>query len=121
MKKLVILISLIFIFLTFLLFLLKNMDSQTNNYLNKEEVLENTAIQRGWIPDILPDSAYKIVETHNIDTNKLNGSFKYLEKDEEIFLDNLKSQESRLVWGNFEFKVDKANNRVKFFNLSSEN
>lgn len=120
MKKVIKFISLIFIFLLLILFLLIDMDRQTNYYSNKHEVLRDNAIQRGWIPNILPNSAYEIVETHNIDTNKLSGTFKYLEKDEQNFLNSLKKQENKLVWEDFEFIVDTKNNKVKFFDFSSK-
>jgi len=111
MKK--ILINFVFLLMSLILlfYILKNTDIQTNTYLNKQEVLKNNAIQKGWIPNILPNSAYDIIETHNIDTNKIYGSFKYLQKD-EIFLTHLAS---RYKEKGFTFKINKKKNKVKFY------
>ncbi len=109
------------IFFTLFYFLLNHFfsDMQINKYPNLQEVKNDTAIQRGWIPAILPDSAYNIVESHDLDTNTIFGSFNYKEKDEETFiqhLTDLNDAEHMLEWGNFLFKVDKKINLVKFRN-----
>ena len=94
-------------------------DLTINKYNNIEAVKENTAIQEGWIPAIIPDSAYDISETHDLDKNTLFGSFSYKEKDEAGFMDNLTVQEelnNTLQWGNFLFKVDKKSNHVQYRN-----
>ncbi len=94
-------------------------DMQISKYSNLQEVKNNAAIQGGWIPAILPDSAYDIVESHDLDTNTIFGSFKYKEEDEETFIQNLTDLNDRdhiLQWENFLFKVDKELNSVKFRN-----
>jgi len=122
MKKMLIASVIFFTLFYFLLnFILSHFfpDMQINKYANLEEVKTNTAIQGGWIPAILPDSAYDIVESHDLDTNTIFGSFKYKEKDEETFMQNLtdiNSADDMLKWGNFIFKVDKNLNQVKFKN-----
>ena len=118
MKKLLIAAALFFV----LIFLLINQtfeDMQINKYPNLEEVKNDTAIQKGFIPAILPDSAYDIVESHDLDTNTIFGSFKYKEKDEEVFMQNLTDMHNAdlmLEWGNFIFKVNKELNQVNFRN-----
>ncbi|WP_415405758.1 hypothetical protein ACLHDG_08310 [Sulfurovum sp. CS9] len=112
----VILNILIFIaIVVFLLFLLFS-DTQKNTYKNKKEVIKDNAIQRGWIPEILPDSAFQIIETHNLDTNSINGSFQYSEKDEDIFINKLQNINGILIWKDFQFIIDKTNNRIEFKN-----
>ena len=99
-------------------------DMQISKYSNLQEVKTDTAIQRGFIPAILPASASKIVESHDLDTNTIFGSFKYEEKDEETFMQNLtdlNNKEEMLEWGNFLFKVDKELNLVKFRNKPGSN
>lgn len=94
-------------------------DVTINKYNNIEAAKENAAIQEGWIPAILPHSAYDISETHNLDKNTLFGSFNYKEKDEAGFMDHLTVQEdmnNTLQWGNFLFKVDKESNHVQYRN-----
>lgn len=118
MKKILIAVALF----TILIFLLINQnfeDMQISKYETLEEVKNNKAIQGGWIPAILPASAYDIVESHDLDTNTIFGSFKYKDEDEETFIQNLtdfNSADDMLEWGNFIFKVDKNLNQVKFRN-----
>jgi len=92
---------------------------QINKYEDLEVVKEQAAIQKGWIPAILPSSAFDIVETHDIDTNTILGSFSYKEKDEEKFLQNLiivNDTNNTLEWEKFLFRVDTELNKVKFIN-----
>lgn len=94
-------------------------DTEINKYANLEEVKKNTAIQKGFIPAILPVSAHTIVESHDLETNTTFGSFKYEEKDEAAFLQNLTDlhdADHTLEWGNFLFKMDKKLNLVMFRN-----
>jgi len=97
-------------------------DVQINKYENKAVVIENQIIKKGWVPAILPESAYKIVETHDIDTNTLFGSFNYKEQDEATFIQQLTvkpDMNNTLEWKNFLFQVDKEKNYVKFRNKPS--
>ncbi len=94
-------------------------DAQINKYPNLQDVKNDTAIQRGIIPAIIPISAYDIKETHDLDTNTIVGSFHYKELDEEKFIENLTNLNginNTLEWGNFLFKVNKKLNHVNFRN-----
>jgi ABC-type transport system involved in Fe-S cluster assembly fused permease/ATPase subunit len=94
-------------------------DVQINKYKDIQVVKENQVMEKGWIPAILPESAYEIVETHNIDTNELFGSFKYKQNDEEKLMEDLtivQDMNQTYTWGNFLFKVDKKLKRVKYRN-----
>jgi len=121
MKK----IALLLVLFALLIVLVLNQnfkDIQISKYETIEEVKKNNAIKEGWIPAILPESAFEIVESHELDTQILYGSFKYKEKDEERFMKNLISSSASdeiLTWGNFLFKVDKKENIVKFKNRSN--
>ncbi len=96
-------------------------DMQISKYSDLQEVKTDTAIQRGFIPANLPASASKIVESHDLDTNTIFGTFNYEEKDEETFMQNLTDADDMLEWGNFLFKVDKKLNQVKFRNKPGSN
>ncbi len=94
-------------------------DTQINKYPDIQTVMDNNATQDGWIPAILPASAYDITETHDLDANTLFGSFKYKEIDEERFMENLTvvdEMNNTLEWGNFLFRVDNKINHVKYRN-----
>ena len=127
MKKMLIASIIFFTLFYFLLnFILSQFfpDMQISKYSNLQEVKTDTAIQRGFIPAILPASASKIIESHDLDTNTIFGSFNYEEKDEETFMQNLTdihNVDLMLEWGNFLFKVDKELNLVKFRNKPGSN
>jgi hypothetical protein len=98
-------------------------DIQINKYSDIEAVKDQKAIKDGWIPSILPKSAYEIIETHDVDNHTLYGSFKYKEEDETLFMQHFsKSTENNntLSWGDFLFKVDTSHNSVKFRNKIEE-
>ncbi len=118
MKKLLVIIVVIAGLVYFLLSSFSS-EVQINKYEDLEVVKEQAAIQKGWIPAILPSSAFDIVETHDIDTNTLFGSFSYKEKDEEKFLQNFiitNDTDNTLEWEKFLFRVDTELNKVKFRN-----
>ena len=108
-----IIFSILSVILIFLLVI--NMDIDRNTYNTMKEVLEDKATNRGWIPAIIPVSSYDITEVHNIDTNQIDGSFYYHEKDKMSFLDNF--SEDNLTWNGFIFTIDRDNNFVRFKSL----
>ena len=95
-------------------------DVTINKYKDRESVVKEQAIERGWIPGLLPKSAYNIEETHDLDTNQLFGRFSYKPADEKVLMDTLKpynESNSTYRWGNFLFKIDTKTHSVKFRNL----
>ncbi len=98
-------------------------DVQINKYKDMATVQEEKTIEHGWIPGILPKSAYDIVETHNIDTNTVFGTFKYKEQDEVSFMQHLtglNDDNQTMLWGGFLFRVNKEENYVKFRNKTNK-
>jgi hypothetical protein len=98
-------------------------DVQINKYEDFNVAKENKALEKGWVPSILPNSAYEIAETHDIDTNAVFGSFKYKEEDEKMLLEQLKLKSdinNTYEWKNFLFKIDTKENRVKFRNKDTK-
>ncbi len=120
--KYILLLIVSFLVLGYVVFTSRYSDVQINKYQDIDVVKENKAIQNGWVPAILPNSAYEITETHNPDAHTLFGSFKYKDEDEEKFMKNftdLNSENNTLSWENFLFKVDKKLNQVKYRNKPS--
>ena len=120
--KKILLFILSFVALIYVVFIQRYSNVQINKYEDIEVVKKNKAIQEGWVPAILPYSAYEITETHDPDANTLFGSFQYKEKDEAGFMDHLTVQEelnNTFKWGNFLFKVDKESNHVQYRNIPS--
>ena len=94
-------------------------DIDVNKYKNIKEVRKDKAIERGWVPAILPKSAYNIIEIHDLDTNRLYGRFYYKEKDETLLLQHLEFIEDTndtYVWQDFLFRLDIQKNIVKYRN-----
>jgi len=120
--KSIILLILSFLVLGYVVFIQRYSDAQINKYEDIQVVKENQAIQKGWVPAILPDSAYEITETHDLDANTLFGNFKYKEQDEAGLMQHLTVKEdmnNTLEWGDYLFRVDKKLNYVKYRNKPS--
>ena len=115
MKKIILLILALFVVFYFLLTHYFS-DVEINRYDSLETVKEQNAIEKGWIPQNLPASAYEIVETHSSDTNDVFGKFSYKEEDEASFLSRLKEENGVYVGEKFLFKVNKEKNLVDFRN-----
>ena len=115
MKKLLLIILLAFLAI-YLVLTSYFPNTEINKYDSLETVQAEKVIEKGWIPKILPASAYNIVESHDIDTNTVFGKFSYKERDEVEFLSKLKESNETYVGENFLFKIDKEKNRVNFRN-----
>ncbi len=105
--------------LVYLLFSTFFVDVQINKYQDKATVIDQEAIKNGWVPSILPKSAFNIAETHDLDKNTVFGSFKYKENDEQSFMQHLTAlhdEKQTQSWENFLFRVDTKKNIVKFRN-----
>ncbi|BAF72017.1 hypothetical protein [Sulfurovum sp. NBC37-1] len=118
MKKIIIAMLLFFVAV---FFMLKYYFSDTiiNKYPDVESVKKESAIQKGWIPALLPDSAYDIEETHDIDSNQLFGRFYYKEVDEERIVQKLTpapDMNNTFEWGDFLFRINKEKNEVRYRN-----
>ncbi len=101
-------------------------DVQINKYADRDTVIQEKAIEKGWVPDILPKSAYDISETHDTDTHEIFGSFYYRDTDEAKLLSQLRllpDANETYMWKDFLFKVDKAKKHIKYRNkiVSKEN
>jgi len=94
-------------------------DVQINKYDSKSVVKQEQAIERGWVPGIIPDSAFEITETHDIDTNEIFGNFKYKQEDEEKFIKAITlvpDTNDTYTQGDFLFKIYTEKNYVLFRN-----
>jgi len=60
-------------------------DTQRASYATAAAARADGAIQRGWLPDSLPDSAFDIAESHDLDTNTGGGSFRFEARDADSF------------------------------------
>ncbi len=111
----------ILLFFVAVFFMLKSYfsDMQISKYPDLQTVKEDRAIEKGWVPAILPGSAYDIEETHDIDTNQLVGRFYYKEKDEAGLMEKMTTvpdSNGTYEWGGFLFRVDREKNLVRYRN-----
>lgn len=94
-------------------------DKQSNSYKDLLTAKADSAIERGWIPAIVPESAYNIEETHNLDSNVFYGSFYYKEKDEATLLKHLTlidENDKTYKWKDTLFHVDTKLDKVWYRN-----
>jgi hypothetical protein len=67
------------------LYLVACYDSMHASYPTAAAARADGAIERGWLPDQLPDSAFDITESHDLDTNTGSGSFHFHAEDADSF------------------------------------
>jgi len=106
----------------YLLFSAFVQDFEINRYEDRQAVQQHKAIERGWVPALLPPSAYEIAETHDLDSNKVFGTFRYKEADEASLLaklTDLHDQNGTMAWKGFLFRIDREHHQVKYRNRPS--
>ena len=116
MKKLIIATLLVAVSLYLLLTAFVK-DITVNQYKDLAAVKDQQAIKQGWVPGIVPASAYEIKETHGKDAGGIFGVFRYREPDEAgmvAHLTPLKDGNGTMEWGAFLFRVDMEKNLVKY-------
>ena len=94
-------------------------DVTINRYEDYQTVQEQNATEQGWVPALLPASAYDIAETHDMKKHEIFGLFHYKEPDEAALLSQLtvtKEDNQTMGWGDFLFHVDREKNIVKYRN-----
>ncbi len=62
-------------------------DTMSSQFATRKEAEE--IIRKGWLPASLPESAYDIRESHNLDSNRGSGSFRFKPSDAESFKNRL--------------------------------
>jgi len=122
MKKILI-ATLLFFAVIYLLLNSYFQDVLINKYPTVASVKEAKAIEHGWVPGIIPPSAYDIEEVHDLDKNQLFGRFSYKEQDEAALLKALSpapDMNNTYQWEAFLFKIDREQNRVKYRNKPND-
>ena len=82
MKEMIILLS-------FLGILIGCSDTVSTSYIGYDDIVADKSIERGWMPAIIPKSAFHIKESHDIDTNTGQGLFQFRSTDISDFKENL--------------------------------
>lgn len=71
----------ILIFILLPLVIIACSETQEAFYKNLDDAKKHDAIEKGWIPNILPRSSYEIYERHDLDTNTAWLRFKFDKND----------------------------------------
>ncbi|MBU0908872.1 MAG: hypothetical protein KKA54_08115 [Proteobacteria bacterium] len=72
-----------------LIFLLVGCDVVTNRYDTYAEAKNDQLFGRGWLPEFIPSSSFKIITSNNLDFNTSEGEFYFRPEDADIFISNL--------------------------------
>jgi hypothetical protein len=75
--------------LVFLLLVACSGEVQVNQYPSSEAARAAGAVQRGWVPNVLPSSAVNIIEKHDLDTNQTWGRFQFAAIDSQRVRESL--------------------------------
>lgn len=76
-------------------FLKVGTDEVTNEYETLHAARQANLFERGWLPDVLPSSAQKIVTRNNLDLNTSSGSFYFNPEHWKEFNKKLTRDESK--------------------------
>ena len=87
-----------------------------STYLNYSEVVSDRAIDRGWIPQVIPKSSKYIYEWHDLDSNVGFGSFLFDKNDYDDLIEKLE-----LIDKNEIIKFRELNIRREWDNKLSSN
>ncbi|MDN3630924.1 hypothetical protein [Vibrio lentus] len=69
-------------------------DAVTNQYATYAEAQQDNLFERGWLPDILPESTIDIEVVNNLDNNTSHGGFLIEESGLQVFLQQVKPTDS---------------------------
>jgi hypothetical protein len=64
-------------------------EASNSKYPSMAAARTDRAVERGWVPDILPDSASDIVENHSVDIGGGSGEFRFAPIDRLRFKERL--------------------------------
>jgi len=56
-------------------------ERQQSHFSTYEELTRSELIQKGWVPDFIPRSAYDIDENHRVDVPRVNVKFRFAPGD----------------------------------------
>lgn len=88
----------------------------TNYYRSYADAVSDGAIQRGWIPELVPASAFEISEQHDLDTNEIWIRFRTDPEDEAAMLAGMTRLEPEEIGA---LEVDYPGDREMWFDRLS--
>jgi len=85
--------AILFVAVTFLQFACADVEIVTGAYATIAEAQQSGALERGWIPPVLPPSAHDIRIAHDLERNRRWGLFNFLPTDIEALRQRLEPDE----------------------------
>ena len=85
----------------------------SDHYLTYNSAKEDNFFERGWLPDILPESTFMIIVNNDVSSNTSHGVFYINNKDMNEFVDNLQITEDKN-----KYKYISEYNSVWYFNIN---
>lgn len=76
-------------FLLLFIIFLNSCDIHTESYDTKEAAIDDELFERGWLPELIPNSATKIVIRTDGEANLADGTFHYSPSEHEDFVKKL--------------------------------
>ena len=61
-------------------------ENYTSKYDSYDDLIKSSDLSKGWVPEIIPNDSKNIIETHNIDNNRIFGYFDF---SNNSFIDSL--------------------------------
>jgi hypothetical protein len=88
-------VSVLSIVIMVMLFInLRSCDTVTEKYDTYAEAKAGGIFNRGWLPEVVPASATKLIATNNLDTNTSEGEFYFSSDDAPLFISSLQLYEA---------------------------
>ena len=85
----------------------------SEHYLTYNSAKEDNFFERGWLPDILPESTFMIIVNNDVSSNTSHGVFYINNKDMNEFIDKLQITEDKN-----KYKYISEYNSVWYFNIN---
>ena len=85
----------------------------SEHYLTYNSAKEDNFFERGWLPDILPESTLMIIVNNDVSSNTSHGVFYINNKDMNEFIDKLQITEDKN-----KYKYISEYNSVWYFNIN---
>ena len=85
MKKLAIGLSILILVSIISFVIIDTIENESNYFSNYNELLKSDLMKKGWVPNIIPDTATNIREHHRVDNPYINVEFDFSPTDTSKF------------------------------------
>lgn len=71
-------------------------ERNSNSFENYQALYKSGLIQKGWVPEFIPKSAYNIKENHRVDNEEIYVEFHFIENDNSFIKNNCKKESQNI-------------------------